>query len=98
MTRYLLIITLTSLTIRTFAQESNSRIDSKDLKKFVRILSSDSLEGRGTGTEGQRKAEKFISKRFTELGLSTSIEKFQLRQIHWGQVYLKTKKQYSLQF
>ena len=89
--RSILIITLTSLTIITFGQESNSKIDARDLKKFVKILSSDSLEGRGTGTEGQRKAEKFISDRFTELGLNTSIEKFKLKQIHWGQVYLKTK-------
>jgi len=88
MKKYLLIITLISLTIKAFGQE---RIDNKDLKKFIKILTSDSLEGRGTGTEGQRKAEKFISDNFRKLGLNTSVEKFKLKQIYWGQVYLKTK-------
>lgn len=41
-----------------------------NIKKDVTFLASDDLEGRQTGTEGERKAAKYISNRFAELGLS----------------------------
>lgn len=77
-------------------QTHKSKIDKKDLQTFVKVLTSDSLEGRGTGTEGQKKAERFISLRFKELGLNTYgqngyLEKFKLNQTYWGQVYIKTQ-------
>ena len=40
-----------------------------NMKSDVRYLSSDELEGRETGTEGERKAAAYISKRFEDLGL-----------------------------
>ena len=81
---------------QSHAQSNKSKIDKKDLKTLVKILASDSLEGRGTGTEGQRRAERFISDRFKELGLNTYnensyLEKFKLNQTYWGQVYMKTQ-------
>lgn len=93
--RLLLITCLTTLVIQSQAQVSNSHIDRNDLKLFIKILSADSLEGRGTGTAGQRKAEKFIAHRFKELGLqpyrqNSYLERFKLNQSYWGQVYLKT--------
>ncbi|WP_159946731.1 M28 family peptidase [Polaribacter septentrionalilitoris] len=40
------------------------------IKEDVTYLASDELEGRQTGTEGEKKAADYISKRFQELGLS----------------------------
>jgi hypothetical protein len=92
----LLISCLTSFTLQSRGQADKSKIDKKDLKTFMKILSSDSLEGRGTGSEGQRKAERFISNRFKEMGLNTYdqnsyLEKFKLNQTYWGEVYIKTQ-------
>jgi Zn-dependent M28 family amino/carboxypeptidase len=39
------------------------------IKDDVTFLASDALEGRQTGTEGEKKAGKYISKRFKELSL-----------------------------
>lgn len=39
------------------------------IKEDVAFLASDALEGRQTGTEGEKKAAKYISERFEELGL-----------------------------
>ena len=95
----LLIACLTSLSLQIFGQlignKTQSKIDKRDLKTFIKVLTSDSLEGRGTGTNGQRKAEKFISDRYNYLGLNTLnrkdyLEKFNLTQTYWGQVYIKT--------
>lgn len=82
--------------LQSQGQTNQSKIDKKDLKRFVKVLASDSLEGRGTGTEGQRKAQHFISERFKELGLNTFgqrdyLEKFKLHQTYWGQVYIKAQ-------
>ena len=41
----------------------------KRIKEDVSFLASDDLEGRQTGTEGEKKAAAYISKRFSELGL-----------------------------
>ena len=92
----LLITCLTSFILSSWGQTESSKIDKKDLKTFVQILTSDSLEGRGTGTEGQRKAGRFISKRFKELGLNAYsqngyLQTFKLKQTYWGHVYLKTQ-------
>jgi len=40
------------------------------LKADVKYLASDELEGRETGTEGERKAAEYIAGRFEEMGLS----------------------------
>ncbi|WP_026775784.1 M28 family peptidase [Polaribacter sp. Hel_I_88] len=39
------------------------------IKEDVTFLASDELEGRQTGTEGEKKAATYVSKRFKELGL-----------------------------
>lgn len=68
-------ISLFLLTINILAQKDNSHvffssfIDSTDLKRKVYILADDSLLGRETAREGQRKAEKFIVSEFKKLGL-----------------------------
>src|SRR5690606_15580081 len=42
---------------------------SVSMKEDVSILANDSLNGRKTGSEGERKAAQYIAKRFAELGL-----------------------------
>jgi aminopeptidase YwaD len=52
-----------------FAQHSSPDITAEELKAHVRYLASDELEGRGSGTEGNRKAAQYIAKAFEEYGL-----------------------------
>lgn len=44
-------------------------ITSKELKDNLSVLASDVLEGRGTGTRGQKMAAAFIASHFEEIGL-----------------------------
>ncbi len=44
-------------------------ITSSELSELLHIIASDEMEGRETGTEGQRKAADFIAKQFQEMGL-----------------------------
>tara|TARA_B100001758_G_C18345094_1_gene576552 strand:+ start:56 stop:1096 length:1041 start_codon:yes stop_codon:yes gene_type:complete len=45
-----------------------------DLEKHLRILASDSLEGRETGKPGQKMAAAYIANHFKELGLPACVE------------------------
>jgi len=40
-----------------------------DLKNYLSVIASDSMEGRETGTNGQRKAAAYIAEQFSKLGL-----------------------------
>lgn len=54
-----------------YSCNTNPSVDDRtQLLADVSFLASDSLEGRGTGTEGERKAAAFIVKRFETLGLT----------------------------
>src|SRR5215213_5381889 len=44
-------------------------ITAADLKRHLYIVAGKEMEGRETGTEGQRKAAAYIENRFRELGL-----------------------------
>ncbi|MFM8486053.1 MAG: peptidase M28, partial [Bacteroidota bacterium] len=48
---------------------NGQEISEKSLFKTVSYLASDKLEGRGTGTEGEKKAAKFIAREFKKIGL-----------------------------
>lgn len=63
--RYLLIISF----LLSIYSCSNSTT-SVSIQDDVAFLASDELEGRQTGTEGEKKALAYISKRFEELGLT----------------------------
>jgi hypothetical protein len=98
MKKSLLLILFLILGIRNYSQSNSfeSVIDKTDLKNYITILTSDSLNGRFTGTIGQKKASKFIADKFKNIGLndlnnSNYLEKFNLNQTKWGDVYLKTK-------
>jgi hypothetical protein len=45
-------------------------ITAGDLKKQLTIIASDEMEGRETGTEGQRKAAAYIESQFKKMGLA----------------------------
>jgi len=67
-----------------FSQQSS--ISEKKLHKHVSFLASDKLQGRGTGTPGERMAAKYIAKQFRKIGLSpkgndgTFYHKFSLKK------------------
>lgn len=50
-------------------REYAATISQQDLKKLLTIIASDSLEGRETGTRGQKMAAAFIAEEFKQLGL-----------------------------
>ena len=98
MKKIILLILFLILGIRNYSQSNSfeSVIDKTDLKNYITILSSDTLNGRFTGTIGQKKSAKFIAEKFKEIGLidinnSEYLEKFNLNQTKWGEVYLKTE-------
>lgn len=49
-----------------------NRIDTNRIKNHLEILASDSLEGRRTGTKGQRMAADYIKNYFASLGLKSA--------------------------
>jgi hypothetical protein len=68
------ILTLFALCFATgvFAQKAEkfaNTILAEDLKKHLSVIAHDSLEGRDTGSEGQRKAANYITNHFKNLGL-----------------------------
>lgn len=71
MKKYLTLILLISLFYSSNAQENlptcKASVDS--LKKHLYYLASDKLEGRQTGTKGQREAAEYIDKHFKDWGL-----------------------------
>lgn len=74
--RIILILVLTLLFTRTGFSQINptvqkyaATITEADLKESLTILASDALEGRETGTRGQKMAAAFIAAYFEELGL-----------------------------
>ena len=63
--------------IQAFAQNNDpakyaSVIDTALLQKHLTIIASSEMEGRETGTEGQRKAALYIEQQFKALGLQTA--------------------------
>lgn len=46
------------------------KADSLTIKSAIAVLTADSLEGRGTGTEGERKAAAYIASQFQSMQLS----------------------------
>ncbi len=79
-------------------------INSQDLEKHLRVISNDSLEGRDTGSRGQKKAAKYVSEYFKSIGLVPIVptadsgvksyyQPYQLYKKAWGDVYLATDKE-----
>ncbi len=72
-----------------------------ELKKHLVIIASDSLEGRDTGSPGQKKAADYVAKHFKMYGLmpiataadgsKSYFQKYNLYQKNWGEVYVKAE-------
>jgi hypothetical protein len=65
-----------------------------DLKDNLSILASDALEGRNTGSRGQKMAAAFISNHFQQLGLKPPVngsyyQPVELYSLHHNEVFLK---------
>jgi Peptidase family M28 len=75
--RYIVTLLLICSSLIVFAQKKNKAaeqyaktITQADLKNHLFILADPAMEGRETGTEGQRKAADYIKQQFTKLGLT----------------------------
>ncbi len=74
-------------------------ITPSDLKKHLVIIASDSLEGRDTGSPGQKKAAEYVSKYYQQYGLQpiaadaggskSYLQKYKLYKRSWGEVYVR---------
>ncbi|WP_246849888.1 M28 family peptidase [Rufibacter roseolus] len=71
-------------------------ITAADLEKYLRVLASDSLEGRETGERGQKMAAEYISNHFKANGLVGPVkggsnpyyQTFDLEKSSWGEGYV----------
>jgi hypothetical protein len=54
---------------------SGQTIDTKNIRQHIKVLSSDSLEGRGTGTAGEKLAIAYIQDQFKKIGLTPKGDK-----------------------
>ena len=76
-----------------------TRVSATDLKKHLRILAADDMEGRETGTRGQKKAADYIARQFADMGLApvakqpdgtlSYLQPFTLYKKTWGNFYLR---------
>ncbi|OJJ14620.1 hypothetical protein BKI52_42070 [marine bacterium AO1-C] len=94
----------------TWAQQNQDKqaikfaqtITKKDLSKHLHIVASDEMEGRRTGTRGQKKAAKYIADHFKQLGLKPPVKNgdkmsyyqhFSMKSTKWKEVYVETAGQ-----
>src|SRR5215510_1325875 len=71
----ILFLSLFVLAISAQAQDATAvqygkLVSAEDLKEYLSIIASDAMEGRETGTRGQKMAAAFIAAHFQELGFS----------------------------
>lgn len=94
-----------------FAQQVPTKyaetINAVDLKKHLTIIAADDMEGRDTGSPGQKRAAEYVVKYFKEYGLQpivtdadgnkSYLQKYELYKRSWGDVYFKTNnRKYEL--
>ncbi|WP_266369198.1 M28 family peptidase [Tellurirhabdus rosea] len=74
-------------------------IQAGDLEKHLRVIAADDMQGRETGTPGQKKAAEYLAKQFQEFGLkaivptadgkTSYLQPFNLYRKTWGDFYVK---------
>lgn len=73
-----------------------------DLKKHLLVIAADSMEGRYTGSVGQKKAAKYIANHFKNIGLLPPVktangnsyyQEFSLVDLSWKEVYIKSNNE-----
>ena len=72
-TKFVLFFLLTIIILSCNSQKQHIKIDRKLLIENIKILSHDSLEGRGFSKQGNYKAQKFIANQFKKIGLEKVI-------------------------
>lgn len=100
------------ISVASYAQDVSVQyaqsITPKDLERHLRVIAHDSLEGRDTGSPGQKKAAAYVANFFKSIGLQPIVadkdgsksyfQPYGLYQKSWGEVYLATEKeQYEFQ-
>lgn len=73
-----------SVSAQDQAQKYAQSITEEKLKEVLTIIASDQMEGRETGTEGQRRAAIYLSNKFKEIGLKSPAqleEKYQQKYL-----------------
>jgi hypothetical protein len=85
------------------AQKYGNLITESDLKENLTILSSDAMEGRETGTRGQKMAAAFIAAYFEDLGLAAPVngsyfQPVELYKSEPGEVYVKVGQTKHMNF
>lgn len=99
--RFLKILGLASLASLPLVSQAQQKfaetITAADLEKHLRILAADDMQGRETGTPGQRKAAEYISSQFAANGLKPIVkttdgktsyqQPFTLYRKTWGDFY-----------
>ncbi|HMI64981.1 MAG TPA: hypothetical protein VK517_03030, partial [Cyclobacteriaceae bacterium] len=75
---FMLVLVLSSDSIvlgqeNEIAKNYGNQITPLDLKEYLSIIASDALEGRKTGTRGQKMAAAFIADFYREIGLTPPV-------------------------
>lgn len=88
------VLTLSVKAQDPIAQQYGNKVSADDLKEYLSIIASDALEGRETGTRGQKMAAAFIAAHFEELGLAGPVngsyyQPVDLFSISIAEAYLK---------
>ncbi len=89
-----LLITVTVNAQSPDAKKYGSQVTANQLKEYLTIIASDALEGRETGTRGQKMAAAFIAAHFQELGFKAPVNGSYYQPVELfsstpGEVYLK---------
>ena len=89
------------VTVSLMAQDQTAikyanTITPEDMRAKLTVLASDEFGGRETGTEGQKKASKYLEDFYAKIGLVGPVEgtyrqKFNMYQSDWSDVYIKAK-------
>ncbi len=75
-----------------------STISAEDLEKHLSVIASDEMEGRDTGSEGQKRAAEYIINHYKSLGLTGAMngsfeQPFDLVSVSYDEVTLQIGKQ-----
>jgi hypothetical protein len=101
--KILIVAALSCLTVLAYSQDKKAKkyaktITAEDLRSYLSVLASDSLEGRDTGSPGQKKAARFIAGLFKEMGLEGPVttnpenpyyQPYELKKGQWQDIYIK---------
>ena len=64
-----ILISFTLFSQDSIALKYSKYVSAADIKEYLTILASDSMEGRETGEPGQKKAAHYIAKQFNSFGI-----------------------------